>query len=199
MNNPTVFIVEDDQAVADALTSLFNSIKLPVKHFADAYQFLEHFNPKQKGCLLLDVRMPGMSGFDLQERLKQQYHSCLPIIFITGHGDIAMAVRAMKAGAFDFIVKPFNNQLLLEQVQKAIALKPHFDKVQNIKTKLATLTPREQQILSLIVAGRVNKQIANELAIAVSTVELHRSNIMKKMQAKTVADLIKNYLSINPS
>jgi two-component system response regulator FixJ len=199
MNNPTVFIVEDDQAVADALTCLFNSIKLPVEHFSDAYQFLEHFNPKRKGCLLLDVRMPGMSGLDLQERLKQQYHNYLPIIFLTGHGDIAMAVRAMKAGAFDFIVKPFNNHVLLEQVQRAIALKPQLDQVHNTKTKLATLTPREQQILSLIVNGRVNKQIANELSIAVSTVELHRSNIMKKMQAKSIAELIKNYLSILPA
>jgi two-component system response regulator FixJ len=197
MSDPTVFIVEDDQAVADALTCLFDSIKLPVEHFADANQFLERFDPKRKGCLILDVRMPNMSGLDLQEKLKQQYHYHLPIIFITGHGDIAMAVRAMKAGAFDFLVKPFNNQQLLEQVQRAIALKPQLDNVEKIKAKLATLTPREQQILTFIVNGSANKQIASELAIAVSTVELHRSNLMKKMGAKTVADLIKDYLSVN--
>lgn len=194
MNEPTVFIVEDDQAVADALCCLFNSINLRVAHFSDAYQFLAQFNSQQRGCILLDVRMPGMSGLDLQERLKQQ-NNLLPIIFITGHGDIAMAVRAMKVGAFDFFTKPFNNQLLLEQVQRAIALNEKNSATGLSKSKLALLTPREQQVLTLIANGKVNKQIANELAIAVSTVELHRSNLMKKLQARTVADLIKLYLS----
>lgn len=197
MNEPTVFIVEDDQAVADALCCLFNSIDLRVAHYPDAHQFLTQFDPQRKGCLLLDVRMPGMSGLDLQERLKQQNNS-LPIIFITGHGDIAMAVRAMKAGAFDFITKPFNNQLLLEQVQRAIALNERNNATRLNKSKLELLTPREKQVLTLVANGKVNKQIANELAIAVSTVELHRSNLMKKLQARTVADLIKLYLS-NPN
>jgi len=196
MKDYTVFIVEDDPAVADALNCLFKSIKLPVEHYNDAWQFLQQFDPARKGCLLLDVRMPGVSGLDLQEHLKQRNNQ-LPIIFITGHGDIAMAVRAMKAGAFDFITKPFNNQLLLEQVQRAIALNPHVNEVAKIKTHLATLTPRELQILTLVVNGKANKQIANELAIAISTVELHRSKLMKKMCAKSVADLIKSYLSIS--
>lgn len=194
MNKSTVFIVEDDAAVADALCCLFKSIKLPVIHYPDAKAFLGEFEPTRTGCLVLDVRMPGMSGLDLQEQLKQR-HNTLPIIFITGHGDIPMAVRAMKAGAFDFITKPFNNHLLLEQVQRAIALCPQLNENNKIKSKLASLTPREQQILALIANGRVNKQIAQELAIAVSTVELHRSNLMKKMQVKTMADLIKHYLT----
>ena len=194
MKEPTVFLVEDDQAVADALCYLFDSINLPVMHFSDAYQFLAQYNAQRKGCLLLDVRMPGMSGLDLQERLKEQ-HNLLPIIFITGHGDIPMAVRAMKAGAFDFITKPFNNQELLERVQRAIAANEQATEAGRSKSKLALLTPREQQVLILIASGKVNKQIAHDLSIAVSTVELHRSNLMRKLQAKTVADLIKIYLS----
>ncbi len=194
MDNSIVYIVEDDQAVADALCCLFASVKLPCQHFANAQCFLTyyHSNININGCLLLDVRMPNISGFDLQAQLKQR--SCqLPIIFITGHGDIAMAVRAMKAGAYDFITKPFNNQLLLEQVQRAINLTNQRNVNEHFKKNLTTLTSREQQILTLVISGKTSKEIAQELAITLSTVEMHRSKLMKKMQAKTIAELLKNY------
>ena len=201
MNNPlqkTIFIVDDDKKVRDALLWLFTSVQLPVETFDSASQFIDKYKSNRPGCLIIDVRMPGMSGLELLELLK--LNKChLPIIVITGHGDIPMAVRAMKAGAVDFICKPFNDQYLLDQIQKTLNQNHSADDTQQnelISACFATLTSREKDILVRITDGQLNKQIAYELNIAQSTVETTRSKIMKKMQAKTMAQLIKNYVML---
>lgn len=198
MTKPTVFIVDDDPIICQAISWLLDSVGISSESFAHAQAYIDAYNSNRQGCLLIDVRMPGMSGLELQQHLKEQYNP-LPIIMVSGHGDVPMAVRAMQAGAMDFILKPFNDQLLLEKIQTAIAhsmkrqqLKPS----QGITERLASLTPRERQVIELVVAGKMNKQIAAELSIAMSTVELHRSHIMQKMQVKTLADLIKSTLLV---
>ena len=194
MREQTVFIVDDDQAVARSLRWLFETVQLKVETFSSAQSFLDGFDSSKPGCLVLDVRMPGMSGLDLQERLEaQRIH--LPIIFITGHGDVQMAMRAVKAGAFDFVEKPFNDQDLLERIHKAIT----FDAVQRsqdmhrtqLRALFARLTPREREVLDLVVEGKSNKAIANCFALSAKTIEVHRANMMEKMQARSVADLVK--------
>lgn len=195
--DPTVFIVEDDLAIAEAIAWLLKTVDLNVELFSNGKSYLETHDPTRIGCLIVDVRMPEMSGLELQERLNQKKNT-LPLIFITGHGDIAMAVRALQAGALNFIVKPFNDQVLLDEVQKAIALsrkptaKNNIANMENYKS----LSEREKEILRLIVDGKLNKQIAQELEIANSTVELHRSQLMKKMKADSLAHLIKIYLTL---
>jgi FixJ family two-component response regulator len=194
MREQTVFIVDDAQAVARSLRWLFETVQLKVETFSSAQSFLDGYDSSKPGCLVLDVRMPGMSGLDLQERLEaQRIH--LPIIFITGHGDVQMAMRAVKAGAFDFIEKPFNDQDLLERIHKAIT----FDAVQRshdmhrtqLRALFARLTPREREVLDLVVEGKSNKAIANSFALSAKTIEVHRANMMEKMQARSVADLVK--------
>lgn len=194
MREQTVFIVDDDQAVARSLRWLFETVQLKVETFSSAQSFLDGYDSSKPGCLVLDVRMPGMSGLDLQERLEaQRIH--LPIIFITGHGDVQMAMRAVKAGAFDFVEKPFNDQDLLERIHKAIT----FDAVQRsqdmhrtqLRALFARLTPREREVLDLVVEGKSNKAIANCFALSAKTIEVHRANMMEKMQARSVADLVK--------
>jgi FixJ family two-component response regulator len=169
MRDHTVFIVDDDQAVARSLRWLFETVQLRVETFSSAQSFLDAYNPSKPGCLVLDVRMPGMSGLDLQERLAaQRIH--LPIIFITGHGDVQMAVRAVKSGAFDFVEKPFNDQDLLDRIHKAIA----FDTVQRsqdmqisqLRALFASLTVREREVLDLVVIGKSNKAIANSFGLS---------------------------------
>ena len=190
----TVFIVEDDDDVRAALTSLVKSVDLPVESYANPKEFLNTFDIDRHGCLVFDVRMPGMSGLHLYDELRNR-HAKLPVIFITGHGDIPMAVRAMKSGAYDFIVKPFNNQMLLDRIQQAIFSQKGEDKTQeNFSKLLKTLTARETEILEKIVNGKLSKEISYELHIALSTVEQHRSSIMQKLQVKNIAELIKNYL-----
>lgn len=198
---PTVFIVDDDAVLCKALQWLLESVELQVEIFPDGHAYLNSHDNTRTGCLLIDVRMPKMSGLELQECLTEK-NNRIPIIMLTGHGDVPMAVRAMKVGAFDFIAKPFNDQQLLEQVQKAIAKNLNEKAVNQhdkVKLKMSTLTEREQTILKLIVDGKMNKQIAAELSISMKTVELHRANIMHKMQAKSLAELIKNYLLIESS
>lgn len=194
MREQTVFIVDDDQAVARSLRWLVETVQLKVETFSSAQSFLDGYDPAKPGCLVLDVRMPGMSGLDLQERLAaQRIH--LPIIFITGHGDVQMAVRAVKSGAFDFIEKPFNDQDLLERIHKAIT----FDAVQRsqdtqrtqLRTLFASLTTREREVLDLVVEGKSNKAIANWFGLSAKTIEVHRAKMMEKMQARSVADLVK--------
>ncbi len=192
---PTVYVIDDNASIAESLADLFKSAKLNVEIFLSAEKFITQFDLKQQGCLVVDIRMPGMSGLDLQkEMLNKNNH--MPIIFITAHGDIPMAVKALKEGAFDFFTKPFNSQLLLERVQQALAydiqLTSEYKKLLT-SNLIYQLTRRETEVMELIIAGKINKQISNELGISVSTVEMHRANLMEKMQAKSLVELVKNY------
>lgn len=190
--NQTIFIIDDDASVCDGLRWLFESIHLNVETFTSASSFLENMQKKQ-GCLIVDVRLPGMSGLELLEHLKLE-KSSLPVIVMTGYGDISMAVRAMKAGAVDFLLKPFNNQCLLETVQKYLNQSDSTSSQVCAQERIELLSKREQEIIELIMEGNLNKEIAFSLSISISTVEAHRANIMKKMRAKNVAQLIKMYL-----
>ena len=190
---PTVFIVDDDAAMRDALHTLLNSVGMKTALYASADEFLAAYRPAQPGCLVLDVRMPGMNGLELQERLAE-IGLDLPIIIITGHGDIPMAVQAMRAGAVDFLEKPFREQDLLHRLRQAIerdarSRRERSDKA-GVARRLASLTSREREVLDLVVAGKHNKAIASELAISHKTVEFHRAKIMEKMEADSVAALV---------
>lgn len=196
-----VFVVDDDQAMVESLSWMIESVGLKVKTFVRAQDFLDQYNPEQPGCLLLDVRMPGMSGPELQTRLQEYGPTTLPIIFISGHGDVPLAVRVMKAGAVDFLTKPFNDQILLESINKALRLdKMTREKRQEnaqAEAKFALLSPREAQVLQGIVAGKQNKVISAELKISLKTVEAHRASVMKKMGVKSVPELVKLVLNNN--
>lgn len=190
----TVFIIDDEPEVSNALQWLFESVGIQVKAYKNAYEFLEHYNANMRGCLISDVRMPGMSGLELIEKLKEQ-NNLLPVIIITGYGDVLMAIRAMKAGAIDFILKPVNDQNLLEIVQQRLNQSATQNTwLKEISDRIQTLTEREIQVIELIVEGKLNKEICYELSISRSTVEAHRASIMKKMQAKNLAQLIKMYV-----
>lgn len=196
--DPTVFIVEDDEAVSSALQLLFESVKLNVETFPDGHTYLEKHDPKRHGCLIIDMRMPGMSGLELQEQLNKRGNP-LSTIFISGHADIPMAVRAIKAGALDFVTKPFHSQSLLELVQKAILQDTQRKEVlplTEITKRYEQLTQREREVMKLVVEGKLNKQIADTLSIAASTVEIHRAHVMQKMQVRSVAALVKLSLSL---
>jgi FixJ family two-component response regulator len=193
-DEPTVFVVDDDDAVRRFLSGLVQSIDLRVEVYASAQDFLEAYEPGCPGCLLLDVRMPGMSGLELQRALAEQSID-LPVIILTGHGNVPVAVQAMKAGAVDFIEKPFNNELLLDRIQTAVAQNVRADSARTrrneISNRMQSLTPRERQVLDLVVAGETNKGVARHLDISEKTVEIHRANVMQKMRAKSLADLVK--------
>lgn len=194
MSEATVFVIDDDEAVRAALDWLISSVKLPVRTFPSAREFLDSYHPDEQGCVVADVRMPGMSGLELQRKLAE-VSDRIPVIIITGHGDVSMAVDAMKAGAFDFIEKPFDEQLLLDLVQKAVeksaeAAQDHAVR-DDIQRRLQLLTPRESEVLKLVLAGQPNKRIALRLGICEKTVEAHRAKVMEKTQAKSFADLIK--------
>lgn len=197
--DPIVYIIDDDQAMVESLSWIIESIGLRVKTFYRAQDFLEQYDPQQHGCLLLDVRMPGMSGPELQSRLNNEGLPILPIIFISGHGDVPLAVRVMKAGAIDFLTKPFNDQVLIESINKALRLdKANREKRQEsaqARAKFALLSPREVQVLQGIVAGKPNKVISAELRISLKTVEAHRASVMKKMGVKSVPELVKLVLT----
>ena len=194
VSEPTVFIVDDDDAVRRFLSGLIESVELRVEAFASARDFLEAYEPGQPGCLVLDVRMPGMSGLELQRELADQAID-LPVIILTGHGNIRLAVHAMKAGAIDFVEKPFDNELLLDRIQKAVAenVRAASERIKRIEIaeRLQLLTPRERGVLDLVVDGQTNKGVARHLDISEKTVEIHRANVMQKMQAKSLADLVK--------
>ena len=189
----TVLVVDDDASVREALSDLFQSVGLTVEVYASAQEFLKNERPEGPGCLVLDVRLPGKSGLDFQQELSAANIN-LPIVFLTGHGDIPMSVRAMKAGAVEFLTKPFREQDLLDAVQTALER----DRVNRedqklgamLRQRFASLTPREQSILALVVAGRRNKQIAFEIGTSEVTVKVHRTNLMRKLQASSLADLI---------
>lgn len=191
---PIVFIIDDDEAVREGLKWLIESVELKAQTYVSAQEFLEKYEAGPPGCLLVDIRMPGMSGLALQQVLKSRSFD-LPIIILTGHGNVTMAVDAMKAGAFDFIEKPFQNQRLLDRVQDAIddSIRKNIDneKRAEVMKLLELLTPREHQVLNMVVAGETNKAIAFRLDISEKTVEVHRAKVMEKLGAASLADLIR--------
>ena len=191
---PTVFVVDDDRAMRESLSWLLDSVGLRVRSYATAAEFLADHDPAQPGCLVLDVRMPGMSGLDLQAELARRGVE-LPTIVITGHAEVSMAVRAVKAGALDFIEKPFSDQLLLDRVRQALQIDLEAREVrrrrEDARRRLATLTAREREVLNLVVAGKQNKEIASELGVSPKTVEVHRAHVMSKMCVDSLAELIR--------
>ncbi len=193
----TVFVVDDDQAVRDSLALLVQSVGMDVETFASARDFLDAYRPDRRGCLITDIRMPGMSGLELQEQLSADGHH-IPVIVLTGFGDVPTAGRALKGGAVDFVQKPFNPQALLDLVQQAIVrdgeIREDAAREAELAQRMALLTPREQEVMALVVAGKANKVIAIDLSISERTVELHRARIMKKMQARSLAELMRMVL-----
>jgi two-component system response regulator FixJ len=194
MNEPRVFVVDDDQDMRSSFKWLIESVGLAVEAFRSAEEFLDAYEPAQPGCLLLDVRMPGMGGLRLLERL-QANGAQLPVIVVTGHGEVAMAVQAMKSGAFDFMEKPANHQQLLERIQDALAVdrerRARALEVAAFEQLLAQLTQREREVLGRMVKGEPSKTIALEFGISERTVEKHRESIMHKMEARSLAQLIR--------
>jgi len=189
-----VYVVDDDEAVRDSLQWLLEGKDYRVRCFDSAESFLSRYDPREVACLIVDIRMPGISGLELQDRLLER-KSPLPIVFITGHGDVPMAVNTMKKGAMDFIPKPFKEEELLSVVERMLdQAREAFADYQHAANRdalMGKLTAREAQVLERIVAGRLNKQIADDLGISIKTVEAHRANIMEKLNANTVADLLK--------
>ena len=202
MNQATVFIVDDEEAVRDSLQWLLESSGLKVALFDSAEAFLQGYDPAQPGCLVVDVRMPGMSGLDLQEKLTELHYS-IPVIFITGHGDVPMAVQAVKHGAADFLEKPFNDKELLQIVQRCLEQdqqqRAKQQQVDSTQSRLASLTPREREVMQLVVAGKLNKQIADQLNISIKTVEAHRAKVMEKAGAHSLAELVQIVLASRDS
>ena len=193
-DQPIVFVVDDDASMGQALARLFHSVQLRVEVFASAQEFLRRTRPDVPSCLVLDVRLPGLSGLDFQaELIKADVR--IPIVFITGHGDISMTVRAMKAGAVDFLAKPFRDQDLLDAVATAVQRdrqrREHENVVADLRTRFARLTPREREIMALVAAGLMSKQIAARVELSETTVKVHRSHIMKKIGARSVPDLVR--------
>jgi two-component system, LuxR family, response regulator FixJ len=196
---PTVFVVDDDQAMRDSLRFLVASVDLGVECYASAEDFLDSYRPTHPGCIVLDVRMPGLSGLELLDRLEEDRFRP-PVVLITGHGDIPMAVRALKAGAFDFIEKPFGDQVLLERIQQALAHDKHrredLLRVVDLELRFERLTSREREVFRIVVQGKPNKVVASELGLSQKTVEVHRAHVMEKMQAGSFADLVKMAIRI---
>jgi len=193
-NRAVVFVVDDDPSMRRSLDSLLRSVGHEARLFSSAQEFMQAERPDAPGCLVLDVRLPGMSGLTFQQELAKAGVS-LPVIFVTGHGDVPMTVRAMKAGAVEFLTKPFDDQVLLDAVHAAIerdrARRRDAASLAALKARYHELTERERQVMKLVVAGRVNKQIAAELGLSVVTVKVHRGQVMRKMLAKSVAELVR--------
>jgi two-component system response regulator DctR len=198
MSQPQVHLVDDDEAIRDALAWLLKSRGIPCRSYDCAESFLAEWSPKLAGCIILDMRMPGMSGLDCFDALRER-GSALPVIFLTGHGDVPLAVATLKKGAFDFFEKPLNDNDLANRVQEALALdaarQAASASADSVKARLATLTARERQIMELVLLGKFNKVIADDLNISMRTVEVHRANLFDKMKVKTaveLANLLKN-------
>jgi FixJ family two-component response regulator len=196
---PTVFVVDDDAAICRSIAILLGSVRRAAETFASAGDFLEAYDPDRPGCLVLDVRMPGMSGLELQKRLESR-GSTLPVIFLTAHGDVPMAVEAIQTGAVDFVQKPFRDQELLDKIEHAIeedarrreSRAEHDD----VTARIDSLSPRERQVLEMVTDGHANKVIAAELGVCQRTVEIHRAHVMRKMRAHSLAELVQTTLAV---
>ncbi len=198
-SEPLIYVVDDDAAVCDSLTLLLKSVKLRAQAFRSAAEFLEHYDPGQHACLVADIRMPGMSGLELQAALKR-LGAPIPLIFVTAYGDVPMAVEAMKSGALDFIEKPFRDQDLLDRVNQALARdrkrRAEEERVASIRKRLSSLTPRETEVMQCVIQGDSNKLIAARLGVSRRTVEIHRANVMQKMSTRSVAMLVRAVQSV---
>ena len=200
VNTATVYVVDDDDGMRRALSLLLNTVGYKTAAFASPKDFLDAFKPDAAGCLVLDIRMPGMSGLELQQHLNRM-GSMLPVIFITGHGDVPMAVQAMKEGAFEFVQKPFRDQDLLDRINHALEQdkenRSSLARSADVLQRIESLTPREKQVMGLVVDGAANKVIAIDLGLSERTVEIHRAKVMEKMGARSVAHLVKLQLSLS--
>jgi two-component system, LuxR family, response regulator FixJ len=196
---PIVMVVDDDSGVRNAMRALLKSVGLNSTLYASAQEFLGAYDPHQPGCLLLDIRMPGMSGMDLQQELNLR-GAVVPVIFMSGHADIPMAVEAMQHGAFDFLQKPFRDQDLLDRIQRAIARdaerRSALGERERIRARVDSVTDREREVLDLLTLGKQNKQIAQELGVSPRTIEIHRARVMEKMEAESVAELVRMMLDL---
>lgn len=197
----TVFVVDDDDGVRTSLGILLDSAGYLAVPFASATEFLAQYDPARPGCLVLDMRMPGMTGMELLQELAQR-GAFLPVIFITGHGDVPLAVAAMKSGAFDFLQKPFSPKDLLARIERALAAdtdaRHALARTDELRQRLGTLTPREKEVMGLIVAGHANKVIALDLGLSERTVEIHRARVMEKMATRSVAHLVRMAMALEP-
>jgi len=191
---PTVLVIDDDPSVLKSLARLLRSIEVNVATFASPQEFLDHFEPVMHGCLVLDIAMPNFNGLELQQELAARGNE-LPVIFLTGHGDIPMSVQAMKRGAIDFLTKPVHDQDLIEAIHTAIETnrlnRRAHDELNEIQKKLSTLTPREREVLYHVVSGRLNKQIAADLGTVEKTIKVHRAHLMTKLNVRSLADLVR--------
>jgi two-component system response regulator FixJ len=200
--SPIVFVVDDDEAVRNSLRLLLKSVGLAAAALSTAREFLSTYSPNQPGCLVLDVRMPGMSGMELQQQLNIR-GAVIPVIFISGHGDIPMAVEAMQQGAFDFLQKPFRDQDLIDRIQRALAKdqtnRAELKERTRTRERFESLTPREREVLALVTSGKQNKVMAGDLGVSQRTVEIHRSRVMEKMAASSLAQLVRMVMDLNES
>lgn len=198
---PLVFVVDDDASMREALGSLFRSVGMRVELFASPAEFLAGGTINAESCLVLDIRLPGVSGLDFQTQLAKLGNN-IPIVFMTGHGDVPMSVRAMKAGALDFLIKPFRDQDMLDAVSAALSAdrerRASDEQLASLKARYETLTAREREVMALVTTGLMNKQVAGQLGVSEITVKIHRGHLMEKMAARSLAELVKMYQALQP-